>query len=470
MAITFVDSSTNNAASGTSVTVTMPVGVQAGDYVIAIGVSSQLADVDCTEGSGTYAELADVYGNSTNDINLGVFGKIQGATPDTNVTITTRSTSGASCGMLYVLRGVDATTPIDATTTTDSSTGGQPNNPAITTATANAWVVAIAASSEPDVVTNGAGGTYTNVVNFVDGTLRNIMVSTSEIASAGAEDPGAYSDVSGTAADAWAAATVALRPAAGGATYTLDAASETYTYTASDASLEFGRVLVPEAATYTYTADDVTLSRDLSLVPDAAAYTWTADDVTLTYTPFGVTYSLDLDSAAYLWTASDVDLTYTQLIHRSLDADSADYTWVANDVGLEYSGAQRGGLTYGIGPLSPARVRAKYEEFEEIDRRIAAKEAAERETVRKQEEAKRQLAELQDKKRQTKTIAERRRKLEARIEAYQSEIIDLRTAVIAMLDETERARVELELQQSLQLQQTIADRRRRMFLLIAAAS
>jgi hypothetical protein len=123
-------------------------------------------------------------------------------------------------------------------------------------------------------------------------------------------------------------------------------------------------------------------------------------------------------------------------------------------------------LTYGAAARSKTyerKVRAKYEEFEEIDRRIKAKEAAERESVRKQQEAKRQLAELQEKKRQTKTIAERRRKLEARIEAYQSEIIDLRTAVVAMLDEIERARVEAELQQ-------IADRRRRMFLLIAAAS
>jgi hypothetical protein len=121
-------------------------------------------------------------------------------------------------------------------------------------------------------------------------------------------------------------------------------------------------------------------------------------------------------------------------------------------------------LTYGLPPLSPARVRAKWDEIEEIDRRIKAKEAAERESVRKQEEAKRQLAELAEKKRQTKTIAERRRKLEARIDAYQSEIADLRMAMVAMLDEIERARVEVE------LQQTIADRRRRMLLLIAAAS
>jgi chromosome segregation ATPase len=111
-----------------------------------------------------------------------------------------------------------------------------------------------------------------------------------------------------------------------------------------------------------------------------------------------------------------------------------------------------------------ARVRAKYEEIEAIERHIQAKEEAEREKVRKQEEAKRQLAELEDKKRQTKTIAERRRKLEARIAAYQSDIADLRTTILVLMDEIERARVETE------LQQTIADRRRRMLLMIAAAA
>ena len=122
--------------------------------------------------------------------------------------------------------------------------------------------------------------------------------------------------------------------------------------------------------------------------------------------------------------------------------------------------------TYGAAPytLSVDRVRAKWDEIEEYERQIRAKEEAEREKVRKQEEAKRQLAELEEKKRQTKTIAERRRKLEQRIAVYQSEIADLRRAMAALLEEIERARVEFE------LQQTIADRRRRMLLLIAAAA
>jgi chromosome segregation ATPase len=121
-------------------------------------------------------------------------------------------------------------------------------------------------------------------------------------------------------------------------------------------------------------------------------------------------------------------------------------------------------LTYGGKPLSRERVEAKWQEIDAIERLIAANEEAARERVRQQEEAKRQLADLAEKKRQTKTIAERKRKLEARIAAYQSEIAELRATVddlLAEIEETERARAEAE---------TIADRRRRMLLLIAAAS
>jgi vacuolar-type H+-ATPase subunit I/STV1 len=120
-------------------------------------------------------------------------------------------------------------------------------------------------------------------------------------------------------------------------------------------------------------------------------------------------------------------------------------------------------LTYGAAPLAPAKVRAKYEELDAIDRKIQAKEEAERENVRKQEEAKRQLADLESKKRQTKTIAERKRKLQARIDAYEAEIEELRETIAALLDEIERAKMAFEAEMQL------ADRRRRMLLMIAAA-
>src|SRR5687768_11546243 len=96
--------------------------------------------------------------------------------------------------------------------------------------------------------------------------------------------------------------------------------------------------------------------------------------------------------------------------------DNQDLAWGDGEMMLS-SGVGGGDAPVSQAPIATqssggyaAKVRAKWEEIEAIERHIQAKEEAEREKVRKQEEAKRQLAELEEKKRQTKTIAERRRK------------------------------------------------------------
>jgi hypothetical protein len=136
------------------------------------------------------------------------------------------------------------------------------------------------------------------------------------------------------------------------------------------------------------------------------------------------------------------------------------------DGGAEPAPAQPAQPTYGAAPhtLDPRRVHAKYEEIEAIERRIRAKEEAEREKIAALEQEKRRLADLALKKRQTKTLLERRRKLEARIAAYQDEIAELRSAMAELLEEIERLQMEAE------LQQTVALRRRRLLLAVATAA
>jgi hypothetical protein len=136
------------------------------------------------------------------------------------------------------------------------------------------------------------------------------------------------------------------------------------------------------------------------------------------------------------------------------------------DGGEEPAPAQPAQPTYGAAPhtLDPRKVYAKYEEIEAIERSIRAKEEAEREKIAALEQEKRRLADLALKKRQTKTLLERRRKLEARIAAYQGEIAELRAAMAELLGEIERLRTEAE------LQQTVALRRRRLLLAVATAA
>lgn len=120
-------------------------------------------------------------------------------------------------------------------------------------------------------------------------------------------------------------------------------------------------------------------------------------------------------------------------------------------------------LTYGIGPKDyERRVRAKWDEIEARDE-LKAREAEELEQVRQIEETRRQLSDLQEKKRQTKTIAERKRKLQARIGQYEDELRNIRNTMLAITQEIERIRAEQE------MQQTMANRRRLLLMLAAAA-
>lgn len=214
MPISHVGSAINNVSGGSSVSVTLPGGVQQDDAVYVAVASSRTVDQDIVEGSGTYTELADLFRIDSLATQLGVFRKIQGATPDSSVSITIAGNSNFAIAA-KVLRGVDTTTPEDAATTSATGTNGTVVDPAaITTATDGARVIAIGAASEAVAVTT-APTDYGNLVTTLD---TNIVVAMAdrEIATAGVEDPGTYAEITGQGTDSWASATVAVRPAAGG--------------------------------------------------------------------------------------------------------------------------------------------------------------------------------------------------------------------------------------------------------------
>jgi hypothetical protein len=470
MAITFVGSNTGTGSGTTTITIPMPTGVATGDVVYVAAMSSQTVDVDCTESSGTWTEIADLYSNDTDDTNLCVFRKVMGGTPDTDVTLTVRTTTGASVGLSYALRGVDTTTPEDATATTATSPdASKPNPPSITTVTANAWVIAIGGSSEADAVTNPPTD-YSNLAVNTDGggLLRNVMMASREIASPGPEDPGVFDDIVGTASDSWCAVSVAVRPAASGSTYTLDADAASYTYSATDAALEHGYLIDAASASYTYTANDATLTRDIPLVADSAAYTYSATDAAVEHG-----YLLDADSAAYTWTATDAALEYTPASSTyTLAADAAAYLWTANDASLDYvSLAVPGRPQGGIGPKDyERRVRAWWDRLESLQGEQREREARETEIQARVRDRQMQLAQLERRKRvesAKSAAAKRRAKLATEIADLQAEqraMAERIVAVVALI-----LQIQTELAAAERERVLLADRRRRMVLLLALA-
>jgi hypothetical protein len=136
----------------------------ADDLVIAVFSSGSTADRTLwfrdSANTDTYTLIdTEKYVSSTNDVNLRVGYKFMGSTPDTFTRFgPTGAATDAGAMMVWVVRGVDKTTPLDGVTPTSaSSVVSLLVNPAsITPATAGAWPVIVGAGGHA-----GGADTYT---------------------------------------------------------------------------------------------------------------------------------------------------------------------------------------------------------------------------------------------------------------------------------------------------------------------
>lgn len=233
MALTYVGgtSVTNATASSTyDVSLTGLTGgsdsaPSAGDIVVVVTGWVQTTDGDPGVTTSGYTELGDAYADDNADVNLSVNYKIMGGTPDTSVTVNSAaSTTFASGTAVHVWRGVDTTTPIDASIGADGISNSNIIDPySITPVTSGAIVLHGGISSDytsnptagPTAPSDGSTNT---VSSYYAAASRDLEIGIASYAwSSGAYDPGAWTmNVSSTASHAVGVFTIALRPAAGG--------------------------------------------------------------------------------------------------------------------------------------------------------------------------------------------------------------------------------------------------------------
>ena len=215
MAITFVDQSTFTVAAGAGeVSQALPVSLQ-NDIVLIV-----LAADTMNEGAGNDGIVGQGYTSIVGPTGTApgrqIAYKRMGATPDTSVTID-QEAAVIMAGLCQIWRGVDTTTAEDATSTAASGTSANPDSPAIITVTANALVLSISMLDDDDATVTTYPSGYTNTLSKNTGQGSTTVGATVSIAStirasAGSEDPGAYTMSS---SDAWFANSVAFRPAGG---------------------------------------------------------------------------------------------------------------------------------------------------------------------------------------------------------------------------------------------------------------
>ena len=201
----------SNGVSGGGQTITL-TGLTGGywselaqnDIVVVASVCSNSAQNPTISTAG-YTQIVN---ETQGALRLIVGYKVMGVTPDTSVTVANTDNETARA---WAFRGVNASTPIDATTTVAKANSTVMDNPAITTATDAAIVLAIGSArripnSLPGMVPIASSSTSFPLVEV-------IVVGASYIAhgQAGVYDPAARA--AAPSAFDWITATVALRPA-----------------------------------------------------------------------------------------------------------------------------------------------------------------------------------------------------------------------------------------------------------------
>lgn len=223
MGISFVNKGTFAGANG-AVTPGLPSGLQAGDLCLLFIESANETSSVATAGSITWTQLpSSPVGTGTAAAALATRMTIFYGWYTSGTTAPTTNDSGDhNCAIIMAFRGVDSATPFDATPTTAvdaSATTSLNANPSITTATANALIIAAIAIDADAASTNAIGGTPANS-NLTDITVQHEeTISSSDGGGIGIitgfkSTTGASGSITGatTASCTHAYITIALRP------------------------------------------------------------------------------------------------------------------------------------------------------------------------------------------------------------------------------------------------------------------
>lgn len=201
---------TYTGTSSTTLAVDMPATVDAGDLIITVLSTQESTDV----GAPTMPGFTQAFTNTPSAAfqpRVTCLYKVAVGNEDGTTVTATWGTTCRPHAVTTALPGVDNSTPFDAAAPTAVTGGANLDPAAITTVTDDAWVVtAYAGNASPTPAVTGPAGYSTFFSQVPDD--RAIVMHYLEKATAGAENPGAYS----WAVDNGTVRTFALRSAGGG--------------------------------------------------------------------------------------------------------------------------------------------------------------------------------------------------------------------------------------------------------------
>ncbi len=168
--ITYVGDDSGHVNTGTSIALTLPTHATDDFAVIYAYGDRTSANISISVATG-WTELVDENHTAGRARRNGIFYKKLTSASETNPTVSF-SVSDDYSALVMVFRGVDTTTPLDATYTSGNGTDTlSPTAPAITTVTNNAAVLTFCGLTHSELTAYGAPSGYTLGPNTVSNTV-----------------------------------------------------------------------------------------------------------------------------------------------------------------------------------------------------------------------------------------------------------------------------------------------------------
>lgn len=199
----------NQTFSIASLTGGIATSPQTGDLVVLLRSSDD--STTALQVSGYSQNVSRSVNTLSRDVSLYVAHRILGATPETSLSLYTPASEN-TVTIAMVFRGVDQTTPFDATGASATDITGIPNPPPVTSVTNNAVSVVLAVSSSGVTAVTSPTGYSASVVR-AQGFRNAGYACFKTVSPAGLEDPSAFGGITATNNYGTAAATLLLRPA-----------------------------------------------------------------------------------------------------------------------------------------------------------------------------------------------------------------------------------------------------------------
>lgn len=216
MAISFVNASAQVAANSSPQTVTLPAGIQAGDWLFIVVIQASASAI--TFSASGYSSIAR-NSNATRSMTIEVLGKVA-TSSESNPSVTCSSATAGWAVQMVAYRGVNRATAEDAADVSSDAAAAMTWQPTgITTVTDNAWVISFVGSKDDNALNYSVQNSFNDRMSGAnyDATTGNgsdysVGWADKLIASHGAATMPTWNQ-SANGTDAWVGLSLALLPA-----------------------------------------------------------------------------------------------------------------------------------------------------------------------------------------------------------------------------------------------------------------